>query len=319
MNRFIAHSKDWMKETLGKPPRIAARFHRISFLAFLGVLVGIGHSPSLYAASLGVTPLTVEADAKAGDGYTSTLRVELSEPKDPAHPSEKASLPSAGAKEHVKMFVADWDMTPEGTLVYAKPGSIPGSCAKWITLNPMEFDIEAGQRVNVRYTVEFPKDVPNGTYRAVLFTRTQPSPLQGQAGVSVASAIGTILYLTVGPHERKAKVSRFTATPTGMDVTFQNLGSDHLRVNGTLKIESEDGNPLGEFPFPMAVVLPGSDGAPRSRLVHMEFPKEVPLLPGRYVLTAMFDFHGEELLGARTRLTVPESVPSPDGSTAHPS
>ena len=51
-------------------------------------------------------------------------------------------------------------------------GTIPGSCAPWIQVNPSEFDIAPGSEVEVRYTAHVPADTASGTYRAVIFCKT---------------------------------------------------------------------------------------------------------------------------------------------------
>jgi hypothetical protein len=249
--------------------------------------------PRSPASGLGIQPVTVEADAHAGDDYTGVIRLGLS-----AEKNDKNAAP-----EHIQVHIADWDMKPDGSILYAHPGTMPQSCAQWIQVNPTELDIAPGQVAEERYTVHLPKDLPDGDYRAIIFNQTRAIPVAGNKQISsVSGAIGTILYLSVGPHSRRAKLLSFTANPRGAALVLSNCAADHLRVNGTLKVEDRSGATVDEFKLPPTVILPGET---HTRNVNVSFPSDFKLAPGQYTITALIDYGGDAILGARRRLVVP--------------
>jgi hypothetical protein len=261
-----------------------------------------------------VDPVTIETDAKAGEEFTGLIKVGLDPDLDAREITPKEET------KQLLVRMGDWDMKPDGSLVFAKMGALPWSCSPWIEANPTNFTLKVGDHVDVRYTIRVPKDTPNGTYRAIFFHQTQEVPLPGKRSVAVASAIATILYVTVGPHERKGRIVGFSADPKQAKIRVENLGTDHLRMSGTLKIEDAEGKPVGEVKLPGAVVLPRSKpDDTRIRELVVDFPPELKLAPGRYRLTAIIDYRGSSLLGARTLLAVPEPRADAPETTTPPS
>jgi hypothetical protein len=285
----------------------------IRWLAPLVAIAALRAAPC-QALNLGVDPITYEADAVAGADFTGVISVDLS----PSKPDEQ----TFGITKHISVTVGDWDMKPDGSLVFAKPGTIPGSCAQWIDANPTEFDLSVGQNEQIRYTVHLPKTLADGTYRAIIVTKIVEAPQPGKKSIALSSAIGTILYLTVGPHVKKGKITGFTADPKEATVTLENDGSDMLRVGGTLQIDDADGKEVAKFPFGGGVALPDPKGGKRIRIFHEKYPDTLKLSPGTYTVTALLDFKGDSILGARTKLVVPNPPPpsdAKDASTAPPS
>jgi len=255
-----------------------------------------GNRPADAATSLGVDPLTVEADARAGEDFVGVINVQLT-----TDPGTKNALP-----EHILIRPADWDMKPDGALQFAPPGTFPHCCTSWVEVNPAEFDLNPGQSVEVRYTVHLPPNLPNGTYWTAILSRTMAIPAPGEKGLMISSAVATILYLTVGPHDRKGRITGFSADTSGTRLTLVNEGSDPLRITGNLDIVNSSGKLVRELDLTGAVALPGEN---REREINLTFPPDLKLPPGQYQLTALLDYRGDALIGARTHLEIPAAPP----------
>lgn len=286
---------------------------RKSLLWAVPVLALFGVSGAPRAADLSVDPVTIEAEAQAGEEFTGLIHVSLEADPDA---KEKETV-----KKQLVVRVGDWDMKRDGSLVFAKADTLPWSCSKWVEVNPTNFELNVGDKVDVRYTLRLPKDLPNGTYRTIIFNQTQEVPLPGRRSVAISSAIATILYLTVGPHERKCRIVGFSADPKQAKISVENLGADHLRMTGTLKIEDESGKPVSEIKLPGSVTLPRfKPEDTRIRDITVEYPTDLKLAPGRYRVTAVIDYRGATLVGGRTTLVVPEptkdSAETPSGAPA---
>ena len=83
-------------------------------------------------------------------------------------------------------------------------------------------------------------------------------------------------------------------------VTIENTGSSHIRLAGVLQFRDEGGKIVQQVNLPGGVVLPGEQNV-RDLLV--DTPKD--LAAGKYTVTAVVDYGGEVLVGARSQYAVP--------------
>jgi P pilus assembly chaperone PapD len=252
----------------------------------------IGAGPARAQISLNVVPMTVEADVQSGSSYTASVRVQ----------SEPSGQPTAGSHlpMRIKVSVLDWTLTLDGTPQFVAPGTFPGSCSRWVQVNPAEFDLKQGQVQEVRYTLTVPPDA-RGTYRTILmFEPGRPPARSRREGMTIVGRVGSIIYATVGPHHKSGQISQFGATATGMSLTLENKGDDHLRLTGAVQVKDQTGKVVREEKLPASVVLPRHDNR---RQLRLNWSKSLPA--GNYTITAILDYGGEELLGAETPITVP--------------
>jgi len=250
------------------------------------------------AESLVISPLKVETDAIAGGVFDGVIHASIIDPLNP----EKGSRGVSVRRAHLQMLIRDWDMAADGTMSYSSPGSTAGSCASWITLSAQSLDIADGGSTDIAYHVRIPRDTPDGVYRAVVFCKTSLKMARGRGDSSDSAAVGAILYLTVGPHLKRACISGFTTSSTGADIVIRNEADGLLRITGTLDVEDAAGKKLLEIPAPAAVVLPG---AGRLRDLRVPFPPGFHLAGGQYRVTAILDYGAAALMGARATLTIP--------------
>jgi P pilus assembly chaperone PapD len=260
-----------------------------AFGLFCLSLTPIGTGSALAQISLNVVPMTVEADVEAGSSYTASIRVQ----------SEPSAQPAA-TPMRIRVSVMDWTLTLDGTPQFVAASTLPGSCSRWVQVNPAEFELKPGEVQEVRYTLTVPPDA-RGTFRTILmFEPGRPPARSREQGMTIVGRVGSIIYATVGPHHKSAQISQFSATATGLSLTLENKSDDHLRLTGTVQVKDQTGKVVRDEKLPAAVVLPRPDNRRQLRLNWSR-----PLPAGQYTITAILDYGGEELLGAETPISVP--------------
>jgi hypothetical protein len=157
--------------------------------------------------------------------------------------------------------------------------------AQWITTEPTNFSLAAGEERVVDITVKIPASgEPGGHYASVLVNRGGATAAGGS--VSVASRVGSLVLLRVsGAVTEKAHVSTFAAeesfaqySPVNFDLRTVNDGNVHIAPKGTIVITNMFGKKVKEIPLTNANVLPGA-----TRLVKTTWDDKG--LIGRYTAT----------------------------------
>jgi len=246
--------------------------------------LAVGLSASLAAAgpcSLQVSPLTVEIRMEPGRTYTGTISVEN----------------MGDGVEHLHAYCQDWTLKPDGVVVFVAAGKLPGSASLWVELVPAEFDLEPGQAQQVRYTLRLPPDVVGETRTAVIFEAGAREVKAPGAPSRLVPRIGTIVYAQAGPAAPpRARVAQLELDRTGGLLAVENLGETHLRFTARIELRDADGALLRRHDLNPFVILP----APFNRHNQSIAPELVEGLPaGRYQVTAILDYGGDALLGAR--------------------
>lgn len=114
---------------------------------------------------------------------------------------------------------------------------------KWIKFDKQQFEIKAGSHVKVDYTIETPKDIPDGGQYGLIFAETiNDNPIQG-SGVATTSRLGMLVYASTDGQNRQSGQLH------GVNIPFLNIGSKsnfsfkakndgntHYDINGELKI-----------------------------------------------------------------------------------
>jgi hypothetical protein len=266
------------------------RFWQLGLLA-TGLMVSAA-APARANISFSLAPMTAELEVKAGEQHTGTLLVSHDVPDG----AKADSLPPL----LLRLYAADWTLDRKGSPTFSKPNSFPGSCSSWVQINPVSLSVKAGEKAEVRYTITVPPGM-QGTFRTVLMFESAPQPrTDGDRVVSVNGRIGATVYVHVGPQSKRAKIQKLAVTPESSVVTVENTGTSHVRLKGVLQFRDEAGKMVSEVQLPGGVVLPGE-----SNLRDVTVP--TPKLPasGTYTVTAVIDYGGEVLIGARSKVTIP--------------
>ena len=256
--------------------------------ATLSVLVG-----SAYAQSgVGVSPPRADITAQPGTHVTQAVEVDN---------------PSASSGLVVEASLSDALLSPDGEFLWLPPGSHANSLAPWLEVNPLQFELDPGERRAVTYTLSVPADAPEGTYWTVIFFETNEPNLpesEPQAAVGVISRVrvGHTIYLTIGQPTHVGSIVGIRYIESGpngaISVSFQNSGTGMMRVAGRLELRDAAGALVQASTITNNVSFPGTTHA-------LRFDVDSPIESGQYMaLVVLDDGAGKVILGEAT-VTVP--------------
>lgn len=193
--------------------------------------------------------------------------------------SPAISKPSLKAGEKVtgKLTVINDGSIDYTFLMYSRPFSVNGEnydtnyttvnkqteAYQWVNFDRSNVRLKAGERTEIGYTVQTPKDARAGGHYAVLFAETQP-PEGDPASVARKKRIGTLLYMTVdGDLIEKGKVESWqadliqTKPPLNTDLRLKNDGNVHFQAD----LSASYTNIFGKKRFTLnqeLLILPGT-------------------------------------------------------------
>ena len=180
----------------------------------------------------------------------------------------------------------------------------------WVSVDPADTEVAAGQKVRGVVTIAVPGDAPPGEQYAVVWAETRSG--DAATGVVQVSRVGIRIYLSVGPGN--APAADFTLdslapgrTPDGEPVVsadVHNTGGRAIDLSGSLSLTSGPGS-LTAGPFPAAL---GSTLAPGERgPVTITLDRQLPVGPWEAELT---------LRSGLVERSAAASVTFPDSGTA---
>jgi len=256
--------------------------------------LAIGLFPSLAAAgvcSLEVSPLTVELRMDPGHTYTETITVKN----------------MGDGPEHIRAYCQDWTLKPDGVVVFVSAGRLPGSASPWVHLLPAEFDLEPGEIQRIRYTIRLPAGTSGEARTSIMFEAGAREISAPGAPSRLVPRVGTILYVQAGPSPpERARAVSLEIDRTGGMLTVENLGTAHLRFTAQIEVRDGRGALARRCRLNPFVVLPAPFNGHRARLG----PDILEgLSAGSYTITAILDYGGEALLGARVEIELGPEPP----------
>ncbi len=182
--------------------------------------------PLAAAAQIGISPRILVADLDHNPRGHSFRLLNLS----PADVSIEVE---------VAHFAMDEDNLP---IVIA---STPESLDQWLIVNPLRFDLPAGQSQTVRLAFRPQQQLAPGEYRAMLYFTEIPSPPPPNEPPKIRSRfrLGAAVYAWTGEERFAAEIAAYGITPppttaqTGNpapELWFEidNRGNRHVRLNG---------------------------------------------------------------------------------------
>ena len=261
---------------------------RIFFVIFSLVYFTVPMA-KLFASGLAFSVSPMISDLTIAPGTTQTGLIALSD-----------GAPAGSKPIDVKVSVKDWTLDQNGQAIYSDPGTEPDSCAGWMQISPTEVSLPGGPPVLVRYTIKVPADA-QGCYHCIAFFTTAPVPSTvNGAKANICAMIGNTIYVQVGPVVHRAKIASLSMTANNVTLGVENTGSSYIRLGGEIKISDPTGKLVQDVPIPADAVLPGTAG---TRLVPIKLASQLP--DGAYTITALLDYGGDALLGARVNATLP--------------
>ena len=278
--------------------------YRQCALAVFGVLLfGAGAQPALAQLGLGLAPMRIELRMAPGQQYSGSLKLSS----------------ESGEKARIRAEVLDFDIDAQATPQFERdlPQEAPYSCKKWLSLNPMEIEIEKQGALMVRYTLRLPPDVAEGSYNCAAGFSTLPAAGQVTGmGLRMDVRIVAAFYVVVGspPIRGKLKEIKLEPLPPAKDsdqegwqavVVLENSGLMHYRPTGKIEVLDAEGKAVETADFPSLAVL-------RQRDQRFLFPLKTHLEEGHYKLRVRVDIGTGEIQEGSVDVAVGPTQEAPE-------
>jgi hypothetical protein len=239
----------------------------------------------------------------------------------------------SGAKTRIRAEVDDFFVDATDTPQFERdiPQEAANSCKKWLSLNPMEIELDKGGSLLVRYTFRVPADVAEGSYNcAAGFTTLRPADETAAQGMGMHMAVRIVsaFYITIGspaivgslkeikleavapppppePGSPEAAVAKDIKSGWQAVVVLENQGKMHFRPTGKLEVLDAAGKAVETADFPSLAVL-------RERSQRVIFPIKTHLEPGRYTLRVNVDIGMADIQQGTADVVVEAAPPKPE-------
>lgn len=240
-------------------------------------------------------------------------RVELSvQPGASVNHAVTVSNPGTAQDSTMKVstYLRDFVFPASGDVQFLGAGSTRNSLSKWLQFTPPEFILAAGQKQQIRYTVQVPAGTAPGLYWGVLFFKSDtdssvasaapPSPASGVT-VTYNIDVGQIIYVQVGSPTLNASLSTIGAEyangQLNVSASIKNTGNALLRAAGRAQVIDANGQIVTTLPIGESVALPGYTRA---------FSGQAPatLKAGEYQVLLALQYAKGKVFTGQTRLVV---------------
>ena len=268
-----------------------SHLHRHTALtAILAIALGFAGSARAQVG-LGLAPMREELQLAPGAQHSGVLTLSN----------------DATDKVRVVAELLDFYIDASGTPQFERqvPQERDYSCRQWLTLNPMEMEMNGKSQVSVRYTVRTPVDAAARSFHCAMGFTTQPvaGDVRGTA-LRTAVQIVCALYVVVGKPAADGSVKDLKldsiagAKPPSWRaiVVLANPSQMHYRPTGDLDVLDDAGDVVETAKFIPLPVLPKRDQ-------NFIFPLRLAAGPGKYTLRARVDLGGSEIQEATALVT----------------
>jgi hypothetical protein len=187
----------------------------------------------------------------------------------------------------------------------------PFSCRQWLSVNPMDFELEPNQPVQARFTVRVPAGATERSHHcAIGFTSAPTSDEVKGMGLRAAVQVVSAFYVVVGNPKPDGALKdlklEYYSDPKKPGwravVVIGNPSLMHFRPQGDLDVLDEGGQVVESVKFVPLPVLPQRD----QRFL---FPLELSGGPGKYVLRARVDLGMNEIQEATAHVVAAKPAP----------
>ncbi|MBZ5728207.1 MAG: hypothetical protein LAP87_24875 [Acidobacteriia bacterium] len=265
----------------------------------------------LTALAVAMAATAALAPAQVGLGLT-PMREDLKLAPGTQHSGVLTLTNDAAAKVRVAGELLDFHIDATGTPQFGRqPAEADFSCRQWLTLNPVDLELNASEHVPVRYTVRVPPAATERSFHCAIGFTTQPTASQaGGTGLRTAVQIVAAIYVVVGSPalEGSVKDLKLEYLPDPKKPGWQavvvigNPGLMHFRPAGALDVLDESGTVVESIQFTPLPVLPKRDQ-------NFLFPLRLAGGPGKYTLRARVDLGGNEIQEATAAVVATRPVP----------
>lgn len=250
-----------------------------------------------------VTPMIIELSGESGETYTGSFEVDNS---------------GGNAVEPIRIYMEDWDRSPDGEFVNMMAGSLERSCSSWLSLSPTQVDVPLHGMVEIKYTLRVPKNA-SGSYWTYIMVEGVSKPTEPPSGkehvqvfigAKIRYAVRFVVNITAGSRT-EGEISEISIAPTAKNdeisavkelqvkIVFNNKGNTFVKPVGFLEIKSIDGETVLKKDIEQFYVFPNRD-----KWIIALLDKTLP--PGEYVAFAVLDYGGDNLVAGELHFEVDE-------------
>ncbi|MHB1458765.1 MAG: fimbrial biogenesis chaperone [Armatimonadota bacterium] len=212
---------------------------------------------------------------------------------------------------HFKLHIEDWWRSEDGKQsFYKEPGTVvPRSCGRWITVDPVEPQIEPGQTLTARVSITVPSDAKTGGYWCALTVDEVPNPDAVKpegVGIMFNASISVPIFVFISPIDRSAKFLDLQVNGESASVKLRNTGDCPLLTTGRFEfIRPGEKTPAAVVPFSGALFLSPVD----TRIFTVALPPIGKLPSGRYIVRVVLDIGIDRFLGVQKEIDVKRTQP----------
>jgi hypothetical protein len=262
---------------------------------------------NLTLAAFLVWPAAANAQAPGGLTFLATIepiRVDA-QPQQVVTRQFRLTLPADQRAARFKVRVEDWWRSEDGQrAMYGPPGTLRRSCARWVSLNPVEAAVKPGETLVVRISITVPSEIASAGYWCALTVDEIPDPLAVRSGTNVrfAASVSTGIFVNIGRIERAAQILSVDVGPDTARIRVRNDGNGPLSVDGRLEFfAAGSDSPMASVAVPRTTVLtePFVEGTLTAQL-----PPASELPSGRYRVRAILDYGAAHYIGAEKSVDV---------------
>jgi hypothetical protein len=225
------------------------------------------------------------------------------------------TLTDSQAVVHFKCRVEDWWRSEDGKQSFYRQPGLPGnpsrSCARWVSLNPVESAVSPGGTLRIRVSVSIPTDVQSGGYWSVLTVDEVPDPLGLKPGVGVRflASVSVGIFVYISPLDRAATIAGVTIERDVATVRLRNDGNTPLGVEGRVEfIRPGETKPLATAAIPRGTLLPEPIN---TGVFAAKLPESSSLPSGRYLVRAIVDIGLDHYIGVQKEMDVSRDASPP--------
>jgi hypothetical protein len=275
-------------------------FHRHLFriraiAGFAAIAILILAWPLAAQVNLGLNPMKVDIPATPGRSYSGALVL-----------SNSGTQKSRVRVELLDLYV-DETTTPQ--FVPNAPAEAEYSCRNWLSVNPMELEVDTQGQVIARYSVRVPPGATVRSYHCAIGFRTMPT-ISEETGTAMRTAVRMIavIYPVVGKPAVSGVIKelKLEQTPTAEGVVWravvvmENTGLMLYRPTGDLDVVDSGGKVIESQKLMSFPALP-------MRQQRYVLPLKSNLSPGQYTLRARIDV-GAEIQEGSTVVTAEKPI-----------
>jgi len=166
----------------------------------------------------------------------------------------------------VRAYLEDWYYLPggDGSKEFKPQGTMPLSCASWISFTPADFTIPAFGAQVVNYIVKIPQNVVGGHYAVLFFETILTKPILEQGiGIGTAVRLGSLFYIEPeGTIKRNINIEKLYLerisenSPLTVNLDFKNTGNVDITAFGSFDLMDKTGMVYARGKFNDAYTFP---------------------------------------------------------------